>query len=129
MQLIIDVGGYALKLPESQNMGYTVDEEDIGQDIIMLPGNMVRELRGKVWRITYQYGYLSDEEKTRFINACRKGKNEPIICSFLVPETNESLVSEFFVTAYTRPKFMWSRDGKPIWGDYNIELREVDPHD
>ena len=62
-QLILDTGGYAILLPESQKGGYTAYEEPLSVDLVMLPGNMVRELRGTVWRVNYQYGYFTDEEK------------------------------------------------------------------
>lgn len=128
-QLVLDVGGYAIALPESQENGYTVDEETLTKDLVMIPGNMVKEIRGDVWVISYQYGYLTDEMKDRIIAACKKGKKEPIICTFLIPETNQTLTSNFFVTSFTRPKFMWGRNGNPLWMDFNVSLREVDPHD
>lgn len=128
-QLVLDVGGYAIALPESQENGYTVDEETLTKDLVMIPGNMVKEIRGDVWVISYQYGYLADEMKDRIIAACKKGTKEPIICTFLIPETNQTLTSNFFVTSFTRPKFMWGRNGNPLWMDFNVSLREVDPHD
>lgn len=132
-QLILDVGGYAVALPESQKNGYSVDEETLTQDLVMIPGNMVKEIRGDVWVISYQYGYFNDADKDRVISACKKGQKEPIICTFLVPDSNETLTSNFFVTSFTRPKFMWSRNKDdevvPLWGDFNLSLREVDPHD
>ena len=137
-QLVLDVAGQGLALPESIKGTYTAQEEELTQDLTMIPGNMVKELRGKVWVITYQYGYFNTADKDRFIAACVKGAREPIICTFLVPDTNQTLSSEFFVTSYTRPKFMWSRraandegalEAVPMWGDFSVELREVDPHD
>ena len=136
-QLVLDVAGQGLALPESIKGTYTVDEEELSQSLVMIAGNMVKELNGKVWVITYQHGYFNTADKDRFIAACKKGSAQPIICTFLVPDTNQTLQSEFFVTSYTRPKFMWSRsvqDGEsttvePLWGDFSVELREVDPHD
>lgn len=128
-QLILDTGGYSILLPESQNGGYTAYEEPLSVDLVMLPGNMVRELRGTVWRVNYQYGYFTDEEKNNLLAACKKGRNEPILCAFLPPNSTEMISSEFFVTAFSSPKFMWSREGKPMWGDFSVELREVTPHD
>ena len=132
-QLVLDVGGYAIALPESQKQGYTVDEETLSQDLIMIPGNMVKEIRGDVWVITYQYGYFNDTDKDRVIEACKKGKKEPILCTFLTPDGNQTVTSTFFVTSFTRPRFMWSRNSNgetvPMWGDFNVSLREVDPHD
>ena len=105
-QLILDVGGYAVALPESQKNGYSVDEETLTQDLVMIPGNMVKEIRGDVWVVSYQYGYFNDTDKDRVISACKKGQKEPIICTFLVPDSNETLTSNFFVTSFTRPKFL-----------------------
>ena len=132
-QLVLDVGESAVILPESQKQGYNVDEEPLTRDLVMIAGNMVKELRGNVWVITYQYGYFNEEMKNKVLAACKKGSAQPITCTFLVPESNQILSSEFFVTSYTRPKFMWSRnaDGQtvPMWGDFNLSLREKDPHD
>ena len=137
-QLILDVSGQNLALPEAIKGTYSAHEEEQSQNLVMIPGNMVKELRGRVWIITYQYGYFGTEDKEKFIAACRKGSAEPITCAFLVQENNEMKTSQFFVTSYNRPKFMWSRrvaeeDGTlssvPMWGDFSVELREVDPHD
>lgn len=132
-QLILDINGYNLHLPESVKGGYTAYEEDLAEDLIMIAGNMVKELRGAVWRISYQYGYFDDAFKNNLIAACIKGRREPIMCAFLPPNGNEMVVSEFFVTSFNFPKFMWSKmsgDGaKPLWGDFSMELREVETHD
>lgn len=128
-QLILDINGNAIALPESRKGGYIAWEESLTVDLEMIPGNMVKELRGNVWRVNYQYGYFNDDDRVRVLESCIKGRAEPIICSFLPPNGDEMIVSEFFVTAFTSPKFMWSRDGKPLWGDFSVELREVDPHD
>lgn len=128
-QLILDVGGYGVLLPESIKGGYTAYEEDLTVGLTMIPGNMVKEVRGSVWHVDYQYGYFKEEMKERVIAACRKGKKEPIICSFLPPNGTELITSEFFVASFSPPKFMWSRDKKPLWADFSVELREVEPHD
>ena len=133
LQLILDANGYAIALPESQKGGYTAYEEDLTVDLVMIPGNMVKEVRGTIWIINYQYGYLTDEMKNQVIAACKKGRKEPIICSFLSPNNEALITSEFFVTSFTFPKFMWSNangdDAIPMWGDFSMTLREVDPHD
>lgn len=125
-QLIID----SVQLPESQKGGYTVTKEPLSRNVEMISGRMVRELRGNIWQISYQYGYFSDELKNQVLAACEKGKMQPITCGFLPQESAEELsYSDFFVTSVTRPKFMWSSNDKPMWGDFAVELREVRPHD
>lgn len=140
-QLILDTNGLNVVLPESQKGGYNVREENLSVDVTMISGRMVRELRGTVWVVDYQYGYFGDEDKDRVISACKKGKKEPILCSFLSSEGNAMVSSRFFVTDFTFPKFMWSRNERveqegsfinspvPLWSDFSVSLREVDPHD
>ena len=135
-QLILDIGGGSLVMPESQKNGYIVHEEPLVQSIDMISGRRIREYRGMVWTVTYQYGYLSDDDRVKFLNICRKGTTSTIDCNILIPTTDEMVTSTFMVTSYREPKFAWGRiimeDGKektvPLWGDYSIELREVKPH-
>lgn len=128
-QLILDTTENNFVLPETRRGAYNVREADLGTNIEMASGRMVKEIRGRAWEISYQYGYFSDMDKDTFIAACKKGVWTPISCSFLVPESNSFLTSEFWVTSFTRPKFMWSSEGRALWGDYTVTLREVRPHD
>lgn len=134
-QLILDIDGVAIALPESVKGGYIAYEEDMSVQIPMIAGNMVTELGGKVWKLSYQYGFFNEADKNRVISACRKGRRTPIICSFIPPESEDAIVTNFFVTSFKEPKFMWSTtlqgDGavpKPMWADFSVELREVRPH-
>ena len=132
IQLILDVGGYAVALPESQKNGFSVREETLHQQIEMISGRMVREYRGKVWVLSYQYGYFSDADVNRVVAACEKGMQESILCSFITHESYELRTTLFLVTSFVRPRFMWSRteagETIPLWGDFSVELREVKPH-
>ena len=137
-ELILDVKGTAVQLPERQKGGYTIQSVPLSSDVMMISGRMVRELRGNVWQISYQYGFFDTETKNKVIAACEKGKREPIYCGFLAQESDGTLsYGDFFVTNFTRPKFMWSRvtqDSEtvmevPLWADFSLELREVTPHD
>lgn len=128
-QLILDTDSAYLELPESIKGGYSVVEVPLIEHVQMISGRTVAELRGLVWGITYQYGYFSEELKNKVLSVARKGLSTPIQCTFLVPSSNETLHSRFFVMAQPTPKFMWSADGKPLWGDFVLSLREVRPHD
>ena len=135
-QLILDIGVESLVMPESQKNGYIVHEEPLVQSIDMISGRRIREYRGMVWTVAYQYGYLSDADRIKFLNICKKGTTSTIDCNILIPSTDEMVTSTFMVTSYREPKFAWGRiiaeDGRsktvPLWGDYSIELREVKPH-
>lgn len=133
-QLILDVNEHNVQLPETHKQAYYPRTEDLGVEVSMISGRLTKEVRGTVWRISYQYGYFDDEMKNKVIAACEKGRKQPIACAFLPQESKEELtVSNFFVTSFNRPKFMWSREGNevpvPVWGDFSVELREVAPHD
>lgn len=147
IQLILDTTGYNISLPESQKGGYNADLQPYSVDVEMITGRMVRELRGNVWVISYQYGYFDDKTKNNVLEAVKKGRNTPIKCGFLPPDSTKELkYSDFFVTSFTYPKFMWSRKvpGKftdnegqeisgnvpvPMWADFSLTLREVKPSD
>lgn len=124
-QLILD----GIVLPESVKDGYAVENDFDNVELEMISRRTVRELRKPVWKIRYQYGYFDTETRNALISACEKGKNEPITCGFIIPENEDMQYSEFWVETYKRPVFAWSRDGKPLWMDFSVELKEVRPHD
>lgn len=136
-QLILDVDGLGVALPESRKGGYQSSLDPLSVDVQMISGRMVRELRGSVWNISYQYGYFNESMKDLVIKACEKGKKQPILCSFLVQDGSGTMKqSKFFVTSFTRPKFMWSTQligggetAAALWADYPLGLREVKPSD
>lgn len=132
-QLILDTAGYNIILPETRKGGYQITEEELSVELEMIAGNIVKELRGDVWRINYQYGYFGEQDKNKLLAACKKGKKTPITCAFLIPTASQLQVSDFFVTAVTPPRFMWSTSQNgilaPVWGDFSFELREVRAHD
>ena len=136
IQLILDTSENNVVLPESRNGGYTVKEETLSEDIQMISGRTVREYRGKVWVASYQYGYFNDSDMQRVIAACEKGMQQSILCSVLTHENSDLITTNFIVTSFERPKFMWSRivteSGEektvPMWADFSVSLREVQPH-
>ena len=136
IQLILDIGGESISLPESKNGGYTIKEETLSESIQMISGRTVREYRGKVWVASYQYGYFNDADMKRVVAACEKGMKQSITCCVLTHESSELVTSKFIVTSFERPKFMWSRivtesgveNPVPMWADFSVSLREVKPH-
>ena len=136
IQMILDVAEQAVALPESKNGGYTIKEETLSESIQMISGRTVREYRGKVWVVSYQYGYFNDSDMQRVISACEKGMKQSILCSVLTHENADLITTNFIVTSFERPKFMWSRivtesgeeKSVPMWADFSVSLREVKPH-
>ena len=132
-QIVLDIDEYNLALPESVK-NYHAQKVPLSVDVDMISGRRVRELVGMVWSATYQYGYLSDYVKDTLISVCEKGQMQPIRCGILLPKSSDGLyTNDFIVTSFTYPKFFWSRNSKgniiPVWGDFNLELREVKPND
>lgn len=137
-QLILDVDGYNISLPESIKQGYQAYKEDLGVEVTMVNGRLTKEVKGSVWHVTYQYGYFDDETKNNVIAACEKGRKQSVVCGFLPPNSAGALTYvPFLVTNFNYPKFMWSRLSHveseiisvPMWGDFSLELREVKPSD
>lgn len=136
IQIILDVGGNDVSLPESKNGGYTIKEETLSESLQMISGRTVREYRGKVWVASYQYGYFNEADMKRVVAACEKGMKQSITCCVLTHESSELVTSKFIVTSFERPKFMWSRivtesgEEKPVpmWADFSVSIREVKPH-
>lgn len=133
-QLILDTDGQAVVLPESRKGGYTADFSPLHEDVEMISGRMVRELRGNVWKLSYRYGYFKEEMKNQVIAVCEKGKRTPITCGFLTADSGGTMrYSRFFVTAFTYPKFYWGKNDHgtliPLWGGFSLTLREVKPGD
>ena len=72
----------------------------------------------------------------RVIAACEKGMKQSILCSVLTHENADLITTNFIVTSFERPKFMWSRivtesgeeKSVPMWADFSVSLREVKPH-
>ncbi len=128
-QLIIE----SIALPESKKGGYRAWRDNLGVEVEMISGRQVREIRGSVWRVAYQYGFFNDADKQRILAALEKGRRQPIDAAFLPPDSNELRTGSFFVTALNYPKFMWSRTTNgspaPMWADLSFELREVKPSD
>lgn len=117
-----------IELPESKK-NYQAWREELSVSVEMIKGRLVKEVRGVVWHASYQYGFFKDEEKAALLAALELGRKQPIICSILPPDSNTMIESNFWVTDITYPRFMWSRDGEPLWANFAFEIREVEPSD
>lgn len=133
-QLILDVGGENLILPETSKGKYRAYLNPGPEDVEMISRRLVRELHGDIWVAEYQYDYFKTEMKNRVISVCRKGRKQPLVCEILPPESaGERIISRFWVMTFKEPKFYWSKNAYgtrvPLWGDFSLSLREVKPSD
>lgn len=128
-QLILDTEEYNIVLPESIKDGYSASKQIYSNEIEMISGRIIREIRGYTWNVRYQYGIFDNETYVDLIRVCEKGIRNPIQCKFFVQEENEMLEQKFWVTSYERPKFMFSRDGNVVWVNFSVNLIGASIHD
>lgn len=133
-QLILDTEEHNVILPESRNGRYSAQLTPQSESVEMITKRMVLELQGNVWVISYEYNYFKPEMKNRVIAACEKGRRTPITCAFLPPDSDGTLSqSRFWVTKFKYPTYRWSKNVNgtrvPLWGDFSLTLREVEPSD
>lgn len=122
-QIILD----GIPLPEASNSKYAAWEELLSVQIEMISGRMVSEIRGKVWRATWSYDYLDNDMTKRILAVLRSGK--PFVASILPDNGGKMISSMFLVENQTRPTFLCSDNGDPIWHGLAFTIREVNPHD
>lgn len=120
-QLILN----GISLPESKRR-YRAYRDELSVSVEMINGRLVKELRGEIWRIEYQYGWFSDADKSALMAALELGRRQPIECTFITPH-GTTYTSNFWVESIEAPTFYWSSSGDPIWADFAFTLREVEP--
>lgn len=122
-QLIIN----GITLPEASGGKYQCYEGTLSDQIEMISGRMVTEVRGHVWNIEYAYDYMGNELTRQLLAALRSGTAMTV--KYLPDNSDELEESTFLCEDLTPPTFAFSRSGKPFWHDIKFKLREVRPHD
>lgn len=122
-QLIIN----GLYLPETSHDKYQCPEVLLAEQVEMISGRMVQEVRGgKVYRPSYQYDYLTDSVWRALKETLVSGKSFPAV---VLPDHSDSMVSgTYLVESFTPPTFAFSKSGKAYWHNIAFVLREVNPH-
>lgn len=122
-QLIIN----GIVLPEISGGKYKCYEGTLSDQIEMISGRVVTEVRGHVQFIEYSYDYMGNELVRQLLSALRAGT--ALTVKYL-PDSGDSMkTSTFICEDLTPPVFAFSRSGKPYWHDISFTLREVRPHD
>jgi len=124
-QLIID----GLTLPEIKGGAYACPETPLSEQIVMISGRMVSELRGgKVWRPSANYeGWYFTIDFWSSLSAVLLSGTQ-FDAAFLPDNGTELQVSTFLVESITTPSYVFSRGGTPYWTGLSFVLREVRPH-
>lgn len=123
-QLIIN-GGIAL--PEVSRDQYKCYPATLSQQVEMISGRLVEEVRGHVQMIEYAYDYMGNELMRQVLEVLRSGTSFPV--AYLPDEGNQLVSGIFLCTSITQPTMAFSRRGVPYWHNFSFTLREVKPHD
>lgn len=122
-QLIIN----GIVLPETSGGKYKCYEGTLSDQIEMISGRVVTEVRGHVQYIEYSYDYMGNELVRKLLSALRAGT--ALTVKYLPDSGDDMKTSTFVCEDLTPPVFAFSRSGKPYWHDISFTLREVRPHD
>ena len=112
--------------PEADFDGYRAWEDTLREQIPMISGRLVEEVRGKVWRINYTSSRMSDSETRRLLAALRAKGSKTV--AFLPDNGDELIPSTFLVESLTPPALAFFDGAEPVWTGLSFSLREVKPH-
>lgn len=105
---------------------YRCEDEILSEQVEMISGRIVEEVRGTVKRIYYTYKWFDDTLMRKCLQDL-KGKRV-VNVTFLQPETEGRVSSQFLCTEIPNPQYSMSVEGKPYWTGISFSLREVRPH-
>ena len=120
--LIID----GIQVPEPDFDGYHAYEDTLREQVPMISGRLVEEVRGKVWRIDYTSGRIRDSVVQQLLEALRASGSKAV--TFLPDNSDEMLPSMFLVESLTPPVLAFFDGTEPVWKGLAFSLREVKPH-
>ncbi len=114
-------------LPETSRDKYKCYPAQLGEQVDMISGRRVLEVRGQVQMIEYEYDYMGNELMRQVNSVLRSGQSFTVA---YLPDGGDSLVVSTFLTeSFPQPAFAFSRGGVPYWHNVAFTLREVQPHD
>lgn len=114
-------------LPYASGDKYKCYPATLSQQVEMISGRMVEEVRGHVQKIEYSYDYMGNELLRAVLGILRSGTSFPV--AYLPDEGDQLVTGIFLLESLTQPSFAFSRGGVPYWHGLAFTLREVQPHD
>lgn len=122
-QIILDT----VYLPITSRDKYSCYEKNLSQQVEMISGRVVEELRGKVYVAEYSYDYMGNDMMRKVLAVLRKGGP---FNAFVLPDHSDQLVAgRFICTALSNPTIAFFRGGVPYWHNISFTIREEAPHD
>lgn len=120
-QLILN-GTY---LPQTSNDKYSSRPEQLGEQIEMISGRMVTEIRGVVQVISYSYDKMPDATYRALLEALR---SQAAIDVVYLPDDSDSMrTGKFICTEFPTPTFAFAKGDKAVWHNVALKLRQVKP--
>ena len=112
--------------PEPDFDGYNAYESILREQVPMISGRLVEEVRGKVWRIDYTSGRIRDSVVQQLLEALRASGSKAV--TFLPDNSDDMIPSTFLVESLTPPTLSFFDGSEPVWTGLSFTLREVKPH-
>ena len=116
-----------IALPYTSRDKYRCYPGTLSQQVDMISGRRVIEVRGHVQMIDYAYDYMGNDLLRRALAVLRSNASFP--AAYLPDEGDELVSSIFVVESLSDPYMAFSRYGVPYWHNFAFTLREVKPHD
>lgn len=123
-QLILNNSIY---LPETSWGKYKCYPSQLGQQVDMISGRRVTEIRGNVQIIEWSYDYMGNDLMRQLNTILRSGKSFTV--TYLPDDSDTMRTGTFITDSFPQPEYAFSRGGKPFWHNVSFTLREVAPHD
>ena len=116
----------SIVLPETSQGKYQCYPATLSQQVDMISGRRVLEVRGWVYIVSYQYDYMGNDLMRQVNAVLRSGKSFP--AAVLPDNADQLVVSTFLTQDFPTPSFAFGRGGVPYWHGVTFTLREVSPH-
>lgn len=128
-QLILypPAGGAGVTMPYTSHDKYQSYSEELGQQVEMISGRIVWEIRGRVQIVHYEYDYIPAAQFQALAAILRSG--QAFRAEYLPDDGSELVSSMFICRSFEPPVFAFDRHGIAYWHNISFDLREVRPHD
>lgn len=127
LQILPD-GGAAITMPEVKDGAFSCYPDMLRQNVEMISGRIVTEIRGTIYRVQADYSeyYFTSDFWVPLSGILRSGAS--FVCAVLPDDATDPVTTTMMVESITPPSFRFGRNGVPYWTGLKLTLREVTPH-
>ncbi len=113
------------RLPQTSNDKYSSRPEQLGEQIEMISGRIVTEIRGIVQVISYSYDKMPDDTYRALLTALRSQAAIDVV--YLPDDSDTMATGKFICTEFPTPTFAFAKGSKAVWHNVAFTLRQVKP--